>query len=184
MKHKKTNTTIFFIPTLKLQKELLEEHNFINGYIDDEDSLKDIYDNCVLLLFKPENIEKFREYLENEYENNSNLITDYNKENEYIVLVYSLNSKYKDDFEIIKQGRYSQTSKEFQELFPKVVKLQVNGFHRDELALQVRIFKKSPDLVEFWEKKLGIQWNESYEVWEGFDLEKETLNINNLEYYE
>jgi hypothetical protein len=35
-------------------------------------------------------------------------------------------------------------------------------------------------LREFWEEKLGVDFDEEQEVWEGWDEEKEILNINKL----
>ena len=77
-------------------------------------------------------------------------------------------------------GTISKTSKKFQDLFPKAVKIIVDGLHRDELSLQIRIFKKTEDLVEFWEEKLGVNFDEEQEVWEGWDNDNEILSINKL----
>jgi hypothetical protein len=62
-------------------------------------------------------------------------------------------------------------------MFPKVIKIKKNGLHRDEVSLQFRVFNKTPDLIEFWEKKLGITWTDNMEVWDGWDESKEILNI-------
>ena len=35
-------------------------------------------------------------------------------------------------------------------------------------------------MIEYWEDKLGIDWDESLEVWEGFDKSREILDINKL----
>jgi hypothetical protein len=75
---------------------------------------------------------------------------------------------------------YSKTSKEFQEVFPKVVKIMHNGLHRDEVSLQVRIFKKTKDMVDYWERELGVILDDDLEVWEGWSEERETLNVNKL----
>jgi hypothetical protein len=55
-----------------------------------------------------------------------------------------------------------------------------NGLHRDELSLQYRIFVKSNDLIEYWEERIGIGFNANLEVWEGWDEEKEILEINKI----
>jgi len=74
-------------------------------------------------------------------------------------------------------GEYSKTSKKFQELFPKVIKLKKNGLHRDELSLQYRIFNKTKDLIEYWQEKIGVSstWKDEYEVWPMFDKTKQIL---------
>ena len=32
-------------------------------------------------------------------------------------------------------------------------------------------------MIEYWESKLGIEFTENLEVWDGYDIAKETLNI-------
>jgi hypothetical protein len=111
------------------------------------------------------------------------IIEDYDYDDGYVVVVYQLDKKHKKDFSLVRKGEYSKTSKEFQALFPKVIKILKNGLHRDELSLQYRIFVKSNDLVEYWEEKIGIGFSSNLEVWEGFDLENEILNINKIKEY-
>jgi hypothetical protein len=78
------------------------------------------------------------------------------------------------------KGKYSKTSKTFQSDFSKTVKLIKNGLSKDEISLQYRIFNKSEDLVEFWEDKIGVKFDDEHEVWDGWDEEKEILTIDNL----
>jgi hypothetical protein len=77
-------------------------------------------------------------------------------------------------------GKYSKTSREFQAMFPKIIKIKKNGLHKDEISLQYRIFNKTEDLKKFWEEKLGVEFDDSMEVWQGFIEENETLDINKL----
>ena len=180
MEIKKTITSIFIVPSLKIDKATLKDNGYINGYAKDETPDAVSYENCVYLLFKPSNLDKFRNFLDGEYERTTDIVEDYDYDGGYVVVVYKLKPTLKEDFEIIKQGKYSKTSKEFQDLFPKAVKIVTNGLHRDEISLQIRIFKKTADLVEFWEEKLGVEFDEEQEVWEGWDEEKEILNINKV----
>lgn len=180
MRIEKTITTIFIVPTLKTPKNSLKLNGFINGYVKDSNHFNE-YKNCVYLLFKPDNLDTFRKFVNEEYESNRKIIEDYDYPGGYVVIVYELDLLYSKDFDLVKQGNYSKTSKEFQNLFPKVLKLFVNNLHRDELSLQYRIFNKTNDLIEFWEKKLEVKFNSNMEVWEGWDEEKEILNINEYE---
>lgn len=181
MEIKKTITTIFMVPTLKVPKDLLNNNGFINGYIKDVDKEFDYpYSKYIYLLFKPKDLDKFRDFLDSEYERTEDLIEDYDYEDGYVVLIYKLNEKYEKDFRLIRNGKYSKTSKEFQNIFPKAIKIIVDGKHRDELSLQVRIFKKTEDLKTFWEDELNVRFNDDQEVWEGWDIERETLNINKI----
>ena len=98
--------------------------------------------------------------------------------------MYQLNEKYKKDFELIRKGKYSKTSEDFQKVFPKIVKIYRNGLHREELSLQYRIFNKADDLIEYWENRLGINLELTlgidFEVWEGFNESKEILELDKI----
>jgi hypothetical protein len=183
MEIKKNITSIFMVPTLKVPKDALRSNGFINAYIKDN-RREDQYKESIYLLFKPTDLDKFREFLDSEYERTKAVIEDYDYEDGYVVVVYQLNDKYKKDFNLIKQGKYSKTSEEFQKMFPKVVKIVKNNLHRDEVSLQYRIFTKAEDLVNFWEEKLGIDFKsivgEDYEVWEGWNEEKEILELDKI----
>jgi hypothetical protein len=179
MERKHTITSIFIVPTLSIGKDKLLDNGFVNGYI--KDNKRDIqYENAVYLLFKPENLDKFRNFLDNEYERTKSIIDDYDYEDGYVVVVYEINPRLKGDVELIKQGKYSQTSPAFQGSFPKVVQIKKNGLRRDEISLQYRVFNKTEDLVKFWEDKLGIELPEDVEVWHGFFEENEVLDLDKI----
>ena len=176
---KKTITSIFIVPTLQIGKDKLVNNNFINGYI--QDARKDIqYENAVYLLFKPERIDAFREFLDEEYERTKSVIDDYDYEEGFVVVVYQLDKKFKRDFALVKEGKYSKTSREFQEVFPKMVKIKRNGFNKDEISLQYRVFNKTEDLRQYWEDKLAVEFDDDMEVWDGFIFENEILNLDKI----
>lgn len=183
MEIKKNITSIFMVPTLKVPKDALRSNGFINAYIKD-DRREDQYKESIYLLFKPNDLDKFREFLDNEYERTKTIIEDYDYEDGYVVIVYQLNEKYKKDFELIRKGKYSKTSEDFQKVFPKIVKIYRNGLHREELSLQYRIFNKADDLIEYWENRLGINLELTlgidFEVWEGFNESKEILELDKI----
>jgi hypothetical protein len=179
MEIKKNITSIFMVPTLKVPKDALRSNGFINAYIKDA-GREDQYADSIYLLFKPTDLDKFREFLDSEYERTKTVIEDYDYEDGFVVVVYQLSDKYKKDFNLIKQGKYSKTSTEFQKLFPKVVKIVRNGLNKDEISLQYRIFNKAEDLVSFWEEKLGIDFEKEFEVWEGWDEQKEILELDKI----
>ena len=167
------------VPTLGINKELLKDNGFINAY--SRDGNRDIqYENSIYLLFKPKDLDKFRGFLDGEYERTKNVIDDYDYEDGYVVVVYELNSKFKKDFALVREGLYSKTSPEFQAKFPKIVKIKRGGLHKDEISLQYRVFNKTEDLRKYWEEKLGVDFDEEWEVWDGFDLDKETLNLDKI----
>lgn len=175
---KKTISTIFFVPPLKIVKDALVDNNFINAYITDANS--DLhYTDVVYLLFSPKNLNRFREFLDGEYERKA-VIDDYNYKDDFVVVVYKTDVEYNDDFSLIKQGKYSKTSAKFQSLFPKIIKIKQNRLHRDELSLQYRIFNKTQDLITYWEEKFDVHFSQEQEIWHGFSLEEETLNFDKL----
>ncbi len=179
MKIAKTITSVFMVPTLKVDKEVLIANNFVNGYV--HDVRRDIqYQNAVYLLFKPENLDKFREFLDSEYERTKDVIDDYDYEDGYVVVVYTLNKKWKKDFGLIREGLYSRTSKEFQNVFPKIVKVKKGNLHRDEISLQFRIFNKTEDLRTYWENRLDVEFTEEMELWRMFDLDEEKLDLDKI----
>jgi hypothetical protein len=167
------------VPTLKIDRDRLRDNGFINAYM--KDGRKDVqYENAAYLLFHPKDLDKFKEFLDDEYERTKSIIDDYDYENGFVVLVYTLNPKFKKDFDFVKSGKYSKTSKEFQAEFPRVIKIKKNGLHKDEVSLQYRVFNKTEDLKKYWEEKIGIEFDDSMEVWQGFIDERETLFIDKL----
>ena len=112
----RTITSIFVVPTLKINRDDIKDNGYVNAYM--VDIRRDVqYENAVYLLFKPDNLDKFREFLEKEYERTKLVLDDYDYEEGFVVVVYQLDKKWKKDFAIVREGLYSQTSKEFQDLF-------------------------------------------------------------------
>ena len=182
MKLTRSITTLFMVKPLGLSIEKLDKVGFINGFTQDVEH-DCIYQDCVYLLFKPTDMDVFRDFIDSEYERTDNIVEDYDYEGGYVVVVYKLDPKFNKDYQLVRQGLYSKTSKDFQNVFPKIVKIMKNGKHRDEISLQYRIFNRTQDLINFWEDKLGITFSSDQEVWEGFHEERETLNINNIKQY-
>jgi len=176
----RTITTIFLVPTLKIPKDDLLGNGFINAYIKDTLQDNQYPVDVVFLLFKPTDINKFREFLISEYSRTDDVIDDYDYIGGYVVVVYKIRDSIKKDVCLIKHGQYSKTSQEFQELFPASVQIKRPNGIKTETSLQVRIFKKSADLKEYWENKIGQRLSDDQEVWENYDEEKEKLNLKDL----
>lgn len=170
------------VPTLKIPREKLPDNGFINAYI--KDGRKEIqYEGCIYLLFKPEDLDKFRDFLDEEYIRTKSIIDDYDYEDGYVVVVYELNKRFSKDFEIIRTGKYSKTSQDFQSLFPKTIKIMKGKFQKDEISLHYRVFNRSQDMIDYWEDKLGVEFNNELEVWDGFHEENEILKLENIKEY-
>lgn len=182
MELKKTITSIFMVPTLKIPRNELKNNGFLNGY--SRDNMREVqYDNAIYLLFRPTQVDKFREFLDSEYERTRDIIDDYDYPDGFVVVVYRLDQKYKDDYALVRQGKYSRTSSAFQEEFTKSVTIMVMGVEKEELSLQYRVFNKTEDLVSFWEKKFDVTFGPDQEIWHGFEEEKETLTTDTLKQF-
>lgn len=176
---KKTITSIFIMPTLKIGKERLIANGFINAY--SKDGQKEVqYDNCIYILLKPENVDTFREFVNEEYERTKRIIDDYDYEGGYVVMVYELDDAFSKDFDLVRAGKYSKTSQRFQSLFPKTVKVKKVGSYKEEVSLQYRVFNKTEDLVKYWEDKFDVEFDPEQEIWEIFVEDEETLNIDKI----
>ena len=104
MKRKNTCTTIFMVPTLKNPKDSLKNNGFINAYIEDEMSDSE-YKDCIYVLFKPDDVDLFKDFLDNEYERTKQIVEDYdfNKTNdliEYWQEKIGTSSTWKDEYEV------------------------------------------------------------------------------------
>jgi hypothetical protein len=176
---KKTISSIFMVPTLKIGKERLRVNGFINGYC--KDGKQEIpYEDSCYVLFKPNRMEMFNQFLNEEYARTKTLIDDYDVDEGFVVLVYSLNSRYKADFDLIRQGRYSETSEEFQDQFDKVTKVVKGNSIKEETTLQWRIFNKAEDLKKYWEDRIYCHFTDTMEVWDEWSEYKETLDIERI----
>ena len=152
----KTITSIFMVPTLKISSSALKNNNFINGYVKDE-MREDDYKDAIYLLFRPDDIDRFREFLEDEYERTKDIIEDYDHHG-FVVVVYKLNIKFANDFHLIRMGKYSKTSPEY------------------------RIFNRTEDLMKFWEDKFEVSF-EDQELWQGWQIQDEILTEQKLKEY-
>jgi hypothetical protein len=179
MEVKKTITSIFMVPTLKIDKDVLKDNGFINGYAMDKE--REVHtDGCIYLLFKPKDLDKFRVFLDKEYERTKNVIDDYDYENGHVVVVYKLDTKWKKDFALVREGLYSQTSTKFQAMFPKNIKFVRHGIPIEKVSVQYRIFNKTQDLRDYWEDRLDISFTDDMELWDGFIYDNETLDLEKL----
>lgn len=168
------------VPTLGFPKQSLIENGFINAYSIDA-GREEQCENCIYILFKPKNIDKFRIFLENQYNLTDFIVEDYDYDGGYVVIVCELSKKYAKDFAIIRTGKYSKTSKEFQNLFQRLLSVRTVGSSTEQqLSLQYRIFNKTEDLVKYWEDKFDVEFDEEQEVWKGWEEESETLYIEKI----
>ena len=168
------------VPTLKIPRDRLFENGFINGY--SKDALRDVkYEDAIYVLFRPLDLDRFREFLDSEYERTKQVIDDYDHPGGFVVVVYKLLIEFENDYKLVRLGKYSKTSKKFQDEFPKTIVIKKLGRESEQISLQFRIFNKTEDLVNYWEEMFDVSFDDKQELWEGWDDETETINKLKLE---
>ncbi len=183
MKIPKTITSIFIVPTLEIPKQDRIDNGLINGYIA-ETITDNKFSECVFLLFKPLFPSRFRKFVNKEYESEREILFDYDIENGFAVLVYRLNPKFNDDFELVKKSKYSQTSIDFQKKFPETIDIFDNKrkVTTKEKSLQYRVFNITPELRNYFIERDPVKYisNFNSELWYDFEMESETLSTSVL----
>lgn len=177
---RKTDTTIFLLPVLGIEREKLDSHEFIDSFLDDV-SKQTHHINCIYILFRPPDISAFQYFLEEERERYKNIVDDYDYSGGYVVMVYKFPKELLGDMDLVLKGLYSQTSMEFKKKFAQVKKIVTDsGLKRDLPSLQWMVFKKAAAIREDWERVLDIKMDESDEVWGKPDMSKQLLDIEEI----
>lgn len=175
---KRTTNSIFMTPTLGIDLDILNRNGYINSYGVDGMRFEQ-YEDAVYLLFKPTNFIAFTSFVEREYTRGI-IIDDYDYEEGHVVLVYQLSPAYKSDFDLVRKGKYSETSNIFQELFKEEITIELNGKSTKEKSFQNLIFYRSKKLRDYWEEKTGFVIPNDKEVWPIYDINDETLNYDRI----
>lgn len=174
----KTISRVFMAPTLGINKLEAQKHGLINSFLKDKSAGIE-EDDCIILAFRPADETAFQQFLNSEIKRTKLLLRHYSYPSGLKMLMYNLDPKYAFDYELVKQGKYSKTSKTFQGLFPKFVKVKsLFGVEEEKISLQYRVFNKTGDLKRFWEKRLEVDFSEDQELWPIMSMEKETFQID------
>ena len=172
---------MFLVPVLGLDKSVISDHNYLNGYSDLKDKILEYEPHVIYLLFKPKNRETFQDFVEGQYEMGQSILEDFDLDDDFVVLVYKLNEELDRDYHLIKLGNYSKTSEEFQSLFPETISDDRKGMLTKRKTLQKMVFDKEKSLFKYWQNNIGRPLlNEDMEVWYSFDTRKETLNLEEI----
>lgn len=188
-----TDSTLFLLPCFGIPYKELKELGFINCYIADKHRTKvNERDTHLYLLFRPDPKQALNliikiAKLEQQDIDHSVLLEDYNYEDGYTVLVFKFPDRFKKDYDKFLNGKYSRFSKEFQETFPENKVIQfTNEFNKIEKlagkSTQWMIINKDPRIKRFVESKYdGISLDEAPEYWHMPIMEKETLDIDQIQ---
>lgn len=177
-KDKKNCTTIFLLPSIGHTRQKLLQYGFLSAYLDDI-THETHHENAVYVLFKPSKMLEFHKFMENEYRKSSLIMEDYDYEGGYIVVIYKINEKFLPDYYLFLEGKYSQFSKDYIKLFPvKIPVVRSDGRRVLVTSLQHRLFNRTADIKELWEKRIGEKIPDGMELWSIPDMSKEVLDIS------
>lgn len=174
---KKNCTTIFLLPSIGHTRQKLLLYGFIAAFLDDVNHAVH-YENSLYLLFKPERLKDFQLFLQKEYKENPLIMEDYDYRGGFVVVVYKINEKFLPDFQLFLEGKYSKFSKEYVKLFPSRIPVtRKDGSKEVTYSLQHRLFNRTKDIRDLWEKRIGQPIPENMELWSIPDMSKEVLDI-------
>lgn len=177
---KKTESTRFLVRGLGLGRVQLDKHGFINAYIDDV-LHEPHYQRSVYLLFKPAELEGLEEFIGEQKFQTALLVEDYDYPRGYVVMVYNFPALYWKDYALFLKGAYSKFSEGYKSLFPKEKNGETKkGVPYTQPSFAAHVFNKSEVMRKYWEEKLDSYLGDDSEVWSAPNINKETLNINNI----
>lgn len=177
---KTTHSTRFLLRGVGLHNGIVGKLGFVNAFIDDEDH-DPHYTDALYLLFQPPELDLFESFLSSEKEKGKEIIDEYDYSGGYIVIVYKFPSKFKEDYHLFLQGKYSKFSNAYKLLFPMERSgVSPKGIPYTEPSFYKYLFEKAVEMRDFWEDKLGVILEDSAEYWSIPNIKKETLNINNI----
>ena len=154
-------TTLFLVPLLGYKLKELARLGFESAFIKDE--LREIeYPNALYLLFRPVGVDNFNEFVEKEREKGT-ILDEYDYDGGWTMLVWKYSSRWNKDVELILQGKYSQTSDEYQYEIPSTV--PSISLQSDVMTIQHHIFNKTEWVKEYIYNKYGLEVTNQDECW-------------------
>lgn len=172
-------SNLFMVPLLNIGRNRLSQQGFIESFLyngEEEVSFK----NGIYLLFLPGDIKDFNNFIVEERERTT-IIEEYAHPGNYMLIAYELPKRFKRDYKLIIEGKYSQLSDAFKKAIPAYLKVADNSKIVEIETVQHMIFNKSPELKKHFETMFGVDLDDEQELWKIFDKEKETFKISNYE---
>lgn len=147
--------------------KIIKKYGFVQAYMKDVEHVPTTK-YPVYVLFRPPNMVEFGEFIEEEKQ--LDLIEDvYDYPNGYVVVVYRFPEIYYNDYNLIVDGKYSETSDTFKSLFPATSLGSPSLYHL--------IFNKHKNLKAEIENEINTIIPDDAELWHYPDMSKETLDI-------
>lgn len=172
---------VFLLPLLKLNRKKLEALGFKDTYwFNGEEKL--VYESCIHLLFKPTSLKNFNEFLLEEKERKAPIVDENDYPGGLVIVTYRLPQRFIKDYNLIWQGKYSETSKEYQDMFPKTVKItNASGIVVTEMSGQHMVFSRYQPMKRKLEEELDAELSDAQEIWVMPSIERETFKLKNNE---
>lgn len=170
----RTVTTTFLLTPLGINFEEYKFKGFIDAYVGDFNK-EDYGDYFIFMLFKLEDLD-IKELIKN-----PNYVEDYDY-NGFVVVVFLYPEKFRMDYDLIKEGKYSKVSSEFKKSFPKEIYFYDSETKRKFLGNSYiyKVINRFAYIADDLAEMLWVEVTPEMEYWKGFELERETLDINKI----
>ena len=178
---KKTKTTDFILPLLGkpitfyfpyLQNAYIYNLENVNSSILKNNNIKDIIEPTIMVILRWNghiNYEKIVTF----FTNNDLYTGEFEfKKGLYNVFLMNIPTKFKNDFYLILEGKYSKISFEAKQLI---------SLGRPKTSVMIQVLTKADSLKKAWEKKLKCKIKPDQELWDKFKFVEETFIQNEFE---
>ncbi len=175
-----TDTTRFLVPAVGLKVTYLKhEHGFIDAYLKDPTAPR-YHEFSLYLLFKPDNWEKFQDFVTAEYCRTAFSIDDYCYEDGYGVIVYGFPDCWQHEYDLFLEGKFSYFRKKYLNLLPQEEYLEDTHGPFSQPSIQYHVCNRTKILKNHWERVIGEKIDGESELWSVPKMENETLNIEEI----
>jgi hypothetical protein len=172
-----TVSNLFLLPLLKIGRDRLMKYQLINTYLFNAENDTE-YVNPIYLLFQPESMEAFNDFLDDQREKGYPILNEEDYPEGLVVVTYQLPAEFEEDYKKIWKGKYSSTSEKYKTLVPSLVQWRENGVPKKQMSIQHMIMNKYAPLKEFWEDEFGTVLDDDQELWAKPTREKETFKLS------
>lgn len=162
-------STDFFLPVLGIDLAITDTTGYINSYINCPDLTDILINNPVYILYNTEDLDLNMERVYEDLINNKNFILEQRLDRYHILFCFSIPKKFNKDYELIIQGKYSETSGAFKDLF-------CNDNIQD--LWQYKVLHKDPEYKKNLENRIGLVLNNNPEIYNKIDMFNETILIS------
>lgn len=166
------------MPVFGIPEAELNQFNFSNAYIADNDrAYPDEGLIRIYALFKPGEGTGllFNEFVA-KLDEQGILLDEYDYPGSHVVLVLQFPEKFREDYDLFMQGKYTKLSPDFKKIFPEK---RSEGL-KEDYTLHFHIFNKTPGMRAYLEQELEVEIDKNdknFEYWVIPSISHETLNI-------